>query len=99
MSPSFKISVAIFVPIMQGIPNSLETIIEYNGYWTHGNERIDKPDKLRVRGRKCKDQWVHDNKKYNKYYQAGYNVIVIYEKDYKEIRKTDIFKQYREIAW
>ena len=78
------------------VPNSLETIIEYNGYWTHGNERIDKPDKLIVHGRKCKDQWAHDNKKYNKYYQAGYNVIVIYEKDYKEIRKTDIFKQYRE---
>jgi len=78
------------------VPNSLKTIIEYNGYWTHGDERIDDPDKLIVRGRKCKDQWKHDNKKYNNYYQAGYNIIVIYEKDYEKIRKTDIFKQYKE---
>lgn len=61
--------------------------IEFNGDYWHCNPNIYKPsDIVKIGGKEIKviDIWEKDNYKINKLKELGYNVIIIWEKDYRK---------------
>jgi len=67
-------------------------VFEFHGYYFHGDERSDDPERFVHHKKKAKDVWEHDNKKLKKYYDNGYIVIVIYENDWEKIKKNILYK-------
>jgi hypothetical protein len=65
--------------------------IEYHGDHYHGNPKLYKPNDL-LKGRGCnkimaKDKWVEDDlKQQNMFSQKGFDVIIIWDSDYRKDR-------------
>lgn len=61
--------------------------IEFNGDYWHANPNIYKPDELvNIRNKKLKacEIWEKDNYKNNKLKELGYNLIIVWENDYRK---------------
>lgn len=72
---------------------STNLLIEVNGDYWHGNPKIYKPNDLILKGStgeiKVSNKWKKDAKKIQAAKDAGYNVLVVWESDWKtEPEKT-----------
>jgi G:T-mismatch repair DNA endonuclease (very short patch repair protein) len=64
-------------------------IIEFFGDYWHGNPKKYKSDQF-IRNKKVEDIWKHDKEKIEDLYNAGYDVLIIWESDYTEFPKEII---------
>lgn len=74
-------------------------IIEFNGDYWHANPSIYSADDM-IRGKRAADIWERDAKKLQLVTDLGFNVLVVWEKDYRvNQRKTieDVVKWIRDI--
>lgn len=66
-------------------------IIEFYGDYWHGNPEIYSDDVL-IRKKKISEVWAHDAKKIQDLIANGYEVMIIWEKDYKTSSKEVLQK-------
>lgn len=66
-------------------------IIEFNGDYWHTNPKIYKSDFLNLRKQMyAYEIWEYDKKKIKKAKEKGYNLLVIWESDYKQNKEKII---------
>lgn len=71
--------------------------IEYNGSYSHGNPTKYKKDSIIIHKKIAETVWKHDTEKYETYNKNGYNVLVIWDTDFKDkIKKTYLYKKYED---
>ena len=71
-----------------GLGNKL---IEYNGTYWHADPRVYESDAL-IKSISASDVWVKDKRKITCAQSQGYDVLVIWEKDFKEDKNREIEK-------
>jgi G:T-mismatch repair DNA endonuclease (very short patch repair protein) len=71
-------------------------IIEINGDFWHANpDKYSENDIIKAPGESfvAGDKWKKDMEKYKKYVELGYELIVIWESDYKEDKTLSLYKE------
>ena len=69
-------------------------VVEFNGDYWHANPKIYSPDDL-IRGNQARDIWAQDEMKLDIARQAGLNVMVVWESDYRT-KKESVLKEVAE---
>lgn len=67
-------------------------IIEFNGDFWHANPAIYKSDELVYNNKKASDVWEFDQKKQELAKEKGFDLMVIWEKDYRDDKQQTILQ-------
>lgn len=69
-----------------------QKIIEFNGDYWHANPSKFKEDSIMIRGKLAKEIWVKDKEKIDFAKSLGYEILVIWESEYKQYKQQTINK-------
>lgn len=84
---------------VDGYCKETNTIYEYHGNYWHGNPKIYNPENINFRVKKKYGELYNETiKKEEKIKNAGYNLIVMWESEWKKINKS-ISKLQRYFKW